>query len=490
MARFPLAFPPGVYRNGTDFQTSGRYADASLVRWYGSALGPVGGWRQWTATIATGIARACLPWKDNSGNSWFAVATESKLYVASILQVVSDITPAGFTVGHADASAAGGFGSGLFGTGFFGTPRPGTTQITDATQCSLDTFGQNLIFLSPNDGKLYKWTLNPASVATVNAAAPTGAGALVVTAEGFIFLLGTTDPRTLSWCDQRDDTVWTSSATNQAGNFTLQTQGRLMCGKNIQGATLLLTDQDAWTATYVPNNNVYSFKQKGVACGAISRQCMVGFNMQAAWMSPSGFWLYNGYVQPIPCDVLDYVQRDINMVQASKIFGTHISQYHEIEWRYCSASSSEIDRCVVWNYKDNTWNIGRANRTCGADRGAFQYPIMVDSTGKIYDHENGLNYGGAMPYATTGAITLGKGDNVMHVTGLYPDDITVGDVTATFLVKNNRDDAYVSFGPYICSSQTDLRFVGRQIEVTFTGANLADWRVGTPALDLEVGGGR
>ena len=489
MARFPLAAPPGVFRNGTEFQAAGRYYDANLVRWYGAALGPVGGWRARGAGMVLGAARACLPWKDNSGVTWIAVGTHSHLYVSNRLGALFNITPSGFTTGVVDAAGAGGFGSGMFGTAFYGTPRPDTSLILDATQWTLDTFGEDLVGISPNDGKLIKWTLNTATPAAAISGAPTGT-AVVVTGEGFIFVLASTDPRTLSWCDQRNDTVWTPDATNQAGDFTLQTQGRLMCGKAIQGGTLLLTDQDAWVATYEANVNVYGFDKKGDACGAISRQCLVPFEMQAAWMSPSGFWLYNGYVQRIPCDVLDYVQRDINMLQASKIFGVHNSLYSEIEWRYCSSASSEIDRCVVWNYRDNSWNIGRAARLCGADRGAFQNPIMVDAGGVIYDHETGFEYGGDAPYAETGQITLGNGDSVMHVTQLYPDDITLGDVTATFQVKNERDDPYAGFGPYALASRTDLRFVGRQLKVRFTGAVLADWRVGTPALEIEAGGAR
>jgi hypothetical protein len=490
MSRIPLALPPGIYRNGTDKQSAGRYYDADLVRWYGSAIGPILGWRSRSTTTVTGKARACLPWKDNSANTWFAIATESHLYVCNRLGTVFDITPSGFTSGHADASGSGGYGSSTFGTGTYGTPRPGSSLITDATQCSLDNFGQNLFFMSPDDGHLYKWALNTAVIAAVVAGAPTGK-AIVCTAEGFIFVLGTSDPRTLSWCDQRDATVWTPSATNQAGDYTLQTAGRLMCGRNVQGQTLILTDVDAWTATYAANNDVYDFKRRGDACGAISRQCLVPFNLQAAWMSPSGFWQYNGFVQPIECDVLDYIQRDINLLQISKIFGVHNAANSEITWYYCSASSIEINRSVVWNYKGNYWNIGRPNRLCGADKTAgFQYPIMVDSTGTIYDHEVGYAYGSDTPYAETGPITLGAGDRVMNIMGLYPDDVTVGDVTATFMGKNNPDDAYTSYGPYTLTSQTDVLFSARQLKVRFDGARFTDWRVGVPALEVTPGSGR
>jgi hypothetical protein len=209
-------------------------------------------------------------------------------------------------------------------------------------------------------------------------------------------------------------------------------------------------------------------------------------------MSDSGFWEWNGSAAtPLPCPVLDYIRQDINLLQKSKIVAVVNSKCFEIEWRYCSASSTEIDRCVVWNYKDGWWTIGRVARTCGSDKaGDFQYPILVDSTGHIYDHEIGWAYDGASPYATTGPIELGNGDQIMHVMGLYPDDATVGDVTASFVVRRNPDDAGVTKGPYSLSSKTDFRFSGGLVELTITGSRMTDWRFGSPRLEVMPGEGR
>lgn len=495
MARFPLALPPGVFRNGTEYQAKGRYYDAYLVRWYGIALGPIGGWRAHTADTVSGAPRASLSWRDNSGNSWLSVATHSNLYASDILGVVYDITPDDFTSGRADASGVGGYGSGNYGASTYGTPRPGTTQILPATQWTLDRWGEDLVGVSPDDRKIYEWALNTSDQAAAVENAP-DCDALVVTEEGFLFALCTTDPRTLSWCDQQNNTVWSPDATNQAGDYPLQTAGHLMCGKSVQGQTLLFTDLDVWSATYAANNNVYDFAKKGDACGIISRQAVASFEMKAFWVSPDlHFWQYNGYVQPIECDVRDYILRDINMLQASKVFCVHNAANFEIEVYYCSSASTEIDRCVVWNYKGDSegvpyWNIGRPPRTCGTDAGAFQYPIRVDIGGNIYDHEVGLNYDGQIPYATGGPIEIGNGDTVMHAKQLFPDDATLGDVTATFYGRNNPDDVEIAYGPYSLSSQTDLRFVARALKVKFSGASMANWRVGIPSLDMERGGMR
>jgi hypothetical protein len=492
MARLPLAQPPGLYRNGTRLQSKGRYYDAWGVRWYGSAIGPVNGWRRKGTGILTGAPRAALAWKANDTKTWLGIGTHSRLFVCDRAGTLSDITPVGFTAGRADAIAAGGYGTGLYGATSYGTPRPDTSLVLDATQWTLDSWGEYLLGVSPDDRKLYQWQLNTGVKAAQVANAPNCA-ALVTTAERFVFALGTSDPRTVGWCDQENNTLWAPSSTNQAGSFPLQTAGRLMCGCRVKGLTLLFTDLDVHAAQYIGGTLVYGFDKAGDNCGAISRQAIASFGTgEAAWMSPGlNFWLWNGGgVVPLACDVLDYIRQDINPLQISKVVAIANAANFEIEWRYCSSSSTEIDRCVVWQYKDNHWNIGRAARSCGVDKGVFQYPVLMSAGGLIYDHELGWDYGGGVPFVTTGPVELGNGDTIMHVLGLYPDDATVGDVTASFTVRRNADDAGISFGPYALSAKTDLRFSGGQLEMTVTGAAAANWRFGVAKLDVIAGEGR
>lgn len=495
MARLPIAIPPGLFLNGTALQAKGRWRDANLTRWYGSSLGPVLGWRIRNAATAalTGLPRAALAWKDNGANSWLAIGTHSKLYVCNIAGAKFDITPTvSFTSGRADASASGGYGSGLYGTGYYGVPRPGNTETLDATEWTLQTWGEDLVAVSPNDGKLRLWdtSVGTGTVAATVSGAP-ACKAVVVTAERFVMALATADPRTVDWCDQEDITTWSPSSTNQAGSFPLQTAGRLMCGYGVRGGTILLTDQDAHLATYIGGTLVYSFDKIGDGCGAISRQAGCVINEQAVWMSGSGFWQSIGsYVRQIPCDVMDYIRQDINLLQQSKVVCVPNAVNSEVEWRYCSSASTEIDRCVVWNWQTGAWTIGRASRTCGVDKGVFPNPILVSSAGIIYDHEVGWAYDGASPYATTGPIELGNGDKIMHILGMYPDDQTEGDVTASFTVRRNPDDTGVVKGPYSLTAKTDLRFSGGLIEMTVTGNAMTNWRSGIPKLEVMPGEGR
>lgn len=491
MSLFPLTAPPGIFRSGTQLQSQGHWYDANLVRFYAEMIFPHGGWRVKSTSAMTGAPRALITWKANDGSSKVSCATHSHIYYMSRAGVVSDITPVAYVAGRADAIAAGGYGGGLYGVGIYGTPRPDTTQIQDATVTSMDTWGEDLVFVSPDDTVIWQWNLNTAVLPTKVTNSPS-ATALIVTQERILMALGAEGvSRRVKWSDQENNTVWAASATNQAGDFDLQTAGRLMMGMRISGGVLLLTDLDIHLANYTADNRVYSFDKKGDGCGAISRDAGIALDNQAVWMGNNGFWLYNGFVQPLPCSVFDYVFNDLNYLQRSKVTCEQNAEFGEVKWQYPSGGSTEIDRYVIWNYRENHWSIGALSRLCGADAGVMQFPLRADASGNIYEHEVGFAYsGGLMPYLEGGPFMMGQGDSVIYANLLLPDDRTVGDVNATFYVKFEPDGAETTFGPYSLSSRTDLRFGGRQMRIRYDTTVNTDWRIGIPKLDVTQGGAR
>ncbi len=578
MAYLPLNFPPGIYRNGTEYQSKGRYYDGNLIR-FNPTIGPIGGWQKktrigsltnpfttvntsqtvtvahtahglrvgdsveftaegttvgglnmvgmWavltvptansytfthssaaTSTVAvaaggsvsysyrqpvSGKARAITMWKANDQTTYGAVGTHTKLYAVSRTGQVFDITPVGFTSGRATAIAAGGYGSGPYGRGPYGTPRADSTLVQDASVWTLDQFGQNLVGIMPDDGKPYEWTLNTASVATAISGAPTGT-ALFVTEQGHLVVLS---GRNAAWSDQRDNTDWTPSATNQAGDYDLETAGKLMMGRRIgNGAHLIWSDLDAHLMTYTQDVLVFGFRKLAESCGAISRQCAGVLPNATAWMSRNGFFYYNGFVQTLPCDVHDYVFSNINTLQSSKVTCWVNAFFGEVTWHYPSSGSTENDRYVTWNYRaffehgQVIWTKGELSRLCGVDRGAMNYPWLVDASGYIYEHEVGWQYDGASPFLETGPIDLGNGDNVMYADEFIPDEATQGQVTVTLKTKFFPNDPETVTGPYDLANPTWVNACGRQMKVRYTGAANADWRVGVSRINLKGGGRR
>ena len=493
MALVPLKIPAGIYRNGTEYQSAGRWFDSNLVRWFENTLRPWGGWRKRSTSQMTGLCRGLLTWKSNSGARYIALGTHSKLYAMDENSVLKDITPSPFTSGRADAVSGTGYGYNTYGSFAYGVPRPDIGSIAPATTWSLDTWGEYLIGCSESDGKLYEWQLGFATptLAAVITNAPTGCQAVMSTAERFVFALGaSSNARKVSWCDQENNTVWTPSATNQAGDFEINSVGSLKCGKRVRGINLLFTDVDVHAATYIGLPYVYSFEKVGSGCGVISSQAVAAIDTAAIWMSRSGFWIYDGYVKPLPSDVGDYIFQNINYNQASKVYAVHNSKYGECIWFYPSSASNENDSYVVYNYREGHWAIGTLSRTAGTDRGVFVNPVMISSDGFIYEHEIGFAYDSAVPFAESGPYEIGSGENIMSVRQVIPDEQTLGEVVVSFKTRMYPTSTESTYGPYAAAQPTNVRFAARQVKIRYTGNVLEDWRVGVNRMDVVPMGKR
>jgi len=496
MPLVPIKLPPGVYRNGTEYQAAGRWYDANLVRWFEGTLRPMGGWLQWSSATVSGVPRGMFAWRDNSTNVWLAVGSASKLYAYQGDGDQADITPTSFSAGRTDATGGTGYGNGDYGEQAWGTARLNlaATGILPATTWSMDNWGQYLVACSDYDGKLYEWQLDfvtpTKAVAITNA--PTSCKGLIVSEERFLFALGAGgDPRKVQWSDQENNTVWTPAANNQAGDFTLSTPGSIICARRVRGGVLILTDVDAHFAQYQGPPYVYGFERVGTGCGAVSAIGIAAADTFAAWMGQSGFWIFDGYTKPLPSDVSDYVFNNINRGQISKVAAVHNSKFSEIWWFYPSSANTENDSYVIWNYRENHWTIGSLVRTSGTGQGVFSVPLMAASDGKVYQHETGWTYtGSTTPYAESGPYQIGMGDNLLVADELIPDESTLGDVTATFKTRLYPTGSETTYGPYSLANPTSIRLQGRQLKVRVTSNSNTDWRVGIFRFNAKAGSKR
>ena len=502
MSLIPLKIPPGIVRNGTDYEQSGRWRDSNLVRWHNESMRPIGGWTQRTISGATisGTARGMHTWVDNSDNSNVAIGTESNLYYINESGATTDITPTGYTSGSASASINTAYGGGYYGgtvsstdeDSLYGRSQPSTGAYQEVTTWSLDNWGEYLLAMTPDDGNLYEWQLNTSNPAAVVSNAPTNNKAMFVTEERFVFCLGAGgNPRKVQWCDQENNTTWTPDATNQAGDFELQTSGSIMTGVRMRGRSLILTTTDAHVSTYQGAPFVYGFERVGTACGVASRNSVVAIDEGAFWMGKQAFFMFDGSVaKELPCLVSDYVFEDINRDQITKTWAVHNSAFGEVWWFYPSEGSSEVNRYVTFDYKENHWEIGTLARTTGVDSGVFQKPIWVDTSNDFYNHESGWTHGGETPFVESAPISIGNGDQVMKVTQLIPDEQTQGEVKVRFKTRFYPNDTETTHDLLTMGNPVSTRFTGRQVRMRIEGNGNNDWKVGVMRLEAKAGGRR
>ncbi len=481
----------------------------------------------WTNRGKPGNPRGAFAYSSDAGVRRLAIGTPLKAFDYSD-GVLTDITPAGFTSGGADGGfATGAYGSGLFGMGPYGSGTGGVTLIA-AASWHFDNFGQILIACFPADGRILQST-NGSTMTVVDATAPTQCVGVVVTPERFIVALGgqisggsSVDSRYISWASQGTLTIWPTASTptsvaDSRGSWKLQSRGRLIAGRRTRTETLLWTDSELFTMTFVGAPLYYSVQQRGAGCGLIAPNAIATVVDVAYWMGLSKFHLYNGVVSDIPCEVLDKVfslsgnlqsATQMDPTQASKTFCHTNTTFHEITWYYASmvrAAGTEPDRYVTYNYQENHWTLGALNRSAGVDRDVYTYPMLLDTTGYLFEHEVGVAMPGVasgspypLPYLVSGPIEFASaygpymtptpGDVVFRLERFLPDEKALGDLQTTVFVANNPTDAEVALGPFVHAAPTTFRVTGRQMRLKHEQVRSTSWRLGVNRIGLIPGG--
>lgn len=497
----PVDIPPGIVRAGTAYAVKGRWYDGSLVRFFAGSTGPVGGWRKAKDQALTGRPCALFGWRSNPADYslWLAVGTSQKLYVYNNTSFF-DITPTAFVPGSETGLEGRGWGIGGWGLGPWGQGDNGIDgRRRPVDQWHFDAWGEYLVGCYTADGRLFEWQLDTGTDAAVIANAPTGCIGCFVTAERILVALGAgDDSRKVQWSDQEDNTVWTPAANNAAGDLLLTTDSAIVTGCRSRGENLIFTDVDVHRMTYIGAPFYYAIEQVSANCGIISANAKVSTNTFTFWMSQNGFFMYDGYVKDVPCDVHDYIFSDYNRIQQSKICLGHNGEFGEIWGFYPSADSDENDRYFVYNYREGHWTIGTLARTAWIDKGVWVDPLATTSTGYVYQHEYGVLAEavdrGTAVNLTSGPIELGNGDQWMNVVQVIHDESEAVDaLQLTFIGKPTPEGEEVTYGPYQLNSAngyTDVRASGRQLQIKLEEVDGVAWRLGTLRLDVRPGGRR
>jgi hypothetical protein len=241
---------------------------------------------------------------------------------------------------------------------------------------------------------------------------------------------------------------------------------------------------------------------------------MVAVGDAVFWMGKNEFYVYDGAVVQIPCDVKEYVFSGMNINQQLKVYAGHCGSFSEVWWFYPSTDSNENDSYVVYNYEQKVWYYGEMPRTAWQDRTVLAFPIAASPDGYVYYQENGLDDGSVnppvalVPYIESSVVDIGDGDQFMFATRIIPDltfrNSTNVAPTATLTLKARNFPGGAYFASDIdpvtktashpveqFTDQLFTRLRGRsmslRIESNQTGTA---WRLGDPRLDLRTDGRR
>jgi hypothetical protein len=420
-----------------------------------------------------------------------------------------------------------GWGTGTWGQSTWGTPRPSNQGLALYSRVwQFDNYGEDVI-CQLVDGPTYYWDLSAGTAvrASVLPGAPTKSTyALVSTPDRHLVCFGTEavigndttqDPMFVRFSNQEDITNFVESATNTAGGQRLTDGNTIVSAIRSRGQILIFTDTALHGQQYVGPPYTFGFQQLGANCGCLGPHAAVDVNGVAFWMGTEAFYVFDGTVKKLACTVQDYVFKDLNQVQKTKVHVGLNSQFNEITWWYCSFTSDYIDRCVTFNYLENVWSIGSMARTAWVDLSAFPKPLATKyepdgtepSVGTIYgltagraiiyQQETGTDDNGVpLPsFLDSGYFDIGDGDNMLFMKRFIPDfKNQVGDLTVRLLLRAypQTTASPSSLDPYVITPTTDkvdTRARGRQISLRIESDELQSfWRFGTLRVDVQADG--
>ena len=455
-------------------------------------------------------------------------------------------------VGPTFQTANFGWGTSYWGDSTWGTARTATSVVLDPGLWSLDNFGQILTATILN-GKTFTWDAGAASPkgrrATVMANAPTKTRLTQVSdRDRHVFHFGTEttigdtttqDPMFIRFSNQEDFNTYTPTATNTAGTFRLDKGNVIVGAVSGKDYTLVLTDSSAYVIQFVGPPFTFSVRQVGTNCGLIGQNALSYSNGVVFWMSgEGGFFMYDGTVKAIPCLVEDFVfttsgdNLGVNYSSSQLIYCEHNTLYNEINWFYPKANTTQINRCVTYNYGENCWTTSSLSRTSYVDQGVFNNPYATDYDKTLTPNFpiQGISnlFGASIYYAQetgtdqvnsiTGTTSInayiqsgdyditnsnniadlrGDGEYIMSVKRFIPDfQVLTGNSKITLLINNYPSDTAASspLGPFTVSSSTDkidTRARGRLVALKIENDAIGEtWRYGTMRLDAKPDGRR
>ena len=425
---------------------------------------------------------------------------------------------------------------------------------------SLDNFGQVLIATIAN-GKTFTWNAGAASPLTVRAststsgfstsANPTASRLTLVSpttrhlchlgTETTIGDTTTQDDMFIRFSDQEDINDYTATAINSAGDFRLQDGTKIVGAIKAKETILVFTDNALYTMKFIGAPFTFGFEQVGTNCGLIGKNAVVEIDGAAFWLSPNGFFMFDGTVKSLPCSVEDFVFDDFDTTKGQQVAAGINNLFTEVVWYYPSQGSSYNDKYVVFNYgepmKGGVWYTGTEARTSWIDAIVYPkpygtkydstangtFPIVVGQNGlgqtKFFEHEVGTDQVNEDGSTTTVSSFVksydidleqrqrneqGKasgpkvaGEVFLAMRRFVPDFKTlVGNAKISLGIKRypQQSDTTTTLSPFTVNSTTikkDTRARGRFINVKIENDDSGEsWRFGTLRLDVQPDGRR
>ena len=324
---------------------------------------------------------------------------------------------------------------------------------------------------------------------------------------------GVQNPLKIRFSDSEDQLKWfavtSGSGINTAGGFDLGVGSTIVQAVKTRREVVVLTDTAIYSMTFIGGQSVFAANLVASNISIISPNAAVAVDDTVYWMGKNNFYIYRGTTEKLACTVELKVFGDINVSQFNKITAGANADHGEIWWFYTSASATENDRYVIYNYQTQIWYFGALSRTAWIDKTSRSNPHAAGAS-KLFKHEDGVDDDttAMTPSITSAVMDIGDGENFSFVRRVVPDINFTGSeqtgVTATFTMEARTfpgttcgasDSGTVTrtatspVDQY--TDQLHIRLRGRAYTLKISSDQLGvQWQLGSPRFDIRPDGRR
>ena len=428
-----------------------------------------------------------------------------------------------------------GWGAGGWNQGTWGN---GIETATDSLRIwSQSNFGEDLIF-GPRNGAVYYWDASNADglngravvLSAISGASntPTVQNFILVSdISQFVFCFGANtigsavqDPLLIRWSDQANAAQWTPGATNQAGDIKLSKGSQIVTALQSRQEVLVWTDAAMYALQYLGGALVWGSQLLGENISIASQNSAAYSDGVAYWMGRDSFYMYDGRVKNLRCDLKRYIFNDFNFDQIDQVFAGTNEGFDEIWWFYCSANSTTIDKYVIYNHALDVWYDGTLARSAWLDSGTRAHPVAATYSNNLVMHEDGVddNVTGTntaiSSFITSAQFDIQDGNSFSFIRRILPDvtfdGSTVDSPSLTMellplqssgsgynspLSEGGSNSAAVTRSAIVpveaFTDQVYTRVRGRQLSIKIESGDVGvTWQLGAPRLDIRPDGRR
>ncbi len=337
----------------------------------------------------------------------------------------------------------------------------------------------------------------------------------------FVMLFGTTDygsttldPMLIRWSNQESVVDWVPSSLNQAGSVRLSHGSEIVTALQARQEVVVFTDSSLYSLQYVGAPVVWASQLLGDNLSIVGPNAAIIASGRVFWMGVDKFYVYDGRVQTLRCDLRRHIFSNINLTQNQQVFAGTNEGFNEVWWFYCSSDSLTVDSYVVYNYVEDVWYYGTMGRTAWLDSGLRDYPVAATYSYNLVNHEYGIddNTTGTPTaieaYIESAEFDIEDGEHFGFVWRMVPDLTFQGStaetpqVTMTMYGMNGSGSGFNTEAAKAVSQTSTAtieqftniiytRIRGRQMIMKIGSSGLGTtWQLGAPRIDIKQDGRR